>query len=442
MTRNRDAMPHDADAERALLGAMLLDAASGQPKHRNEMLSVIAPEDFWVESNRMIFRAWRSTGGDSVVIARALNEAGEYDAAGGGKNLAEISSSMPTVSNWRTYAEIVRRDSKRRDSINACTAAISKLRDAHCDPTEVGGHLLREIAATIGDNRGATRWDKRTTNSKVLEFAESRAAIVAGGGTTSMPCGIRGASGITLGEAIPLYPGQLTELGGSGGSGKTTAAMQLLMGGAAAGKRVSFISVELKQMIAAMRAVCRAADISERRLLDGKMSGPDFARMYDHFVKSEKWAMFIDRPKSGHWPLVERAIRAAAAGDGAEFIAVDHLHRCRWPEVSRDRRGQFIAMSQSAADLAAELNVGILLLVQLTKIPDGEVPTENHVKEASDIVEAADWLTLIHRPGLGDPTTDNKIDFRDGKARFDRRISSRRFGWRDGGVCDFTEVLR
>ena len=450
MTANMS-QPHDPIAERALLGACLLDASGGRPEYRNAIVASINADDFYVESHRHIFRAYLANGEacDAVTLARWLRAADALDMAGGLAYLAELTTSVPTVRNWAHYAEIVREKARRRDVIAAALKAVAEARADDGLARDIGGELVRSVNSSLADARGATRWTYEETQRQVVTLAEEMNALRAAGRSAAIHCDVRGAGGVTLGEMVPVYRGQLTLLGGTGGTGKTTTAMQLLRGAASGhrkglpdvdGQPSSFISVELRQRIAAMRCVCRAAGVPERRLLDGLLTDSDFTKLTNHIQDHRHWPLYIDRPIRGHWPLVEQSVRAAVACDNVEFVAIDHLHRCRWPEIGRDRREQFIAMSQSAADLAAELNVGILLLVQLVKVPEGEVPTARHIKEASDIVEAADWAALLNRPHRGDEQKDNVIDIVDAKGRFSPEGEAKRFGWVHGEITDLSKV--
>jgi hypothetical protein len=112
------APPHDAAAEAALLGAVLLD------NERLAMVSSLRPEQFYRGAHREIWRAMLALAKerrpiDAVTLSERLRELGTLKAAGGGSYLVQLSTETPAVANVEHYARIVREKAKQRDIIGA-----------------------------------------------------------------------------------------------------------------------------------------------------------------------------------------------------------------------------------------------------------------------------------------------------------------------------------
>src|SRR5262249_9345677 len=110
--------PRDVDAEKAVLGSLLLDSRT----HAASVVEMITPSDFYDDADACIFRhmlAILSTGAliDMALLVRRLRDAGEYDKIGGAVYLSEVTRAVPTASNAMHYASIVKQLSNKRRAI-------------------------------------------------------------------------------------------------------------------------------------------------------------------------------------------------------------------------------------------------------------------------------------------------------------------------------------
>src|SRR5713101_2039847 len=112
-------LPQNLDAERSVLGAILLD------NHvLNAAIEKLKPEDFFLEQHRRIFDRMISLGElqqaiDLVTLTEAMHGTGELEAAGGAAYLAQLVDGMPRVSNIEHYARIVKEKAVLRNLIHA-----------------------------------------------------------------------------------------------------------------------------------------------------------------------------------------------------------------------------------------------------------------------------------------------------------------------------------
>ncbi len=112
-------LPHDLDAEQAVLGCLLIDADA-----INQVRDILAPRDFYAERNAAILRAAmalsdRGEPVDILTLKVQLERDGTLARSGGLEYLAELSQKMPTAVSVRHYAQIVVDRSLRRRLIAA-----------------------------------------------------------------------------------------------------------------------------------------------------------------------------------------------------------------------------------------------------------------------------------------------------------------------------------
>src|SRR6187401_1221699 len=120
--------PCNLDAERGVLGSILL-----LPTVCDDVALIVRPEDFYDDSNRVLYTHMRSMHDegrriDTTLLVERLKTAGQFELVGGAAYLAEVLQSAPTAANASYYAEIVKNKSTLRALIHSSTEI---LRDAY-----------------------------------------------------------------------------------------------------------------------------------------------------------------------------------------------------------------------------------------------------------------------------------------------------------------------
>ncbi|MBA2693036.1 MAG: replicative DNA helicase [Rubrobacter sp.] len=130
--------PHDPDAERAVIGAMLVSETAVA-----SVAEQLAAEDFYSETHRVIYGSMmrlyaRGERIDQITLTSDLNNVGEFEKVGGRRYIFDIVESVPTASNASRYAEIVRGKALLRSVIDAGSRITE---DAFREPDNVGDAL-------------------------------------------------------------------------------------------------------------------------------------------------------------------------------------------------------------------------------------------------------------------------------------------------------------
>ena len=117
-------MPHNLEAESAILGCILIDGDI-----QSELLETLREDDFYQESNRLVLEGMKKVYAarkpvDIVTLTDMLERDGTLERAGGLVRITELAEITPSAANYRQYLEIVRRDAIRRALIRAAKGII------------------------------------------------------------------------------------------------------------------------------------------------------------------------------------------------------------------------------------------------------------------------------------------------------------------------------
>jgi replicative DNA helicase len=399
------APPANAQAEQALLGALLANNAA------LDHCDGLRAEHFADPVNGRVFetivrRIHSGRRADTVTLRSDLEHAGILDEVGGPAYLAQLLSAMVAINTAGEYAATIRSAWVRRMMIEACAVGTAL---AYGDEPEVTAEaaLSRTVDALLRlSGEDATRHGTPigAAVAAVLSHADlaSRGEVPRGLGT-----GMRSLDERWRG----LRPGTLDILAGRPGAGKTALALCiaeavarafLSEGPASASRHVLFFSLEMPAAGLATRALSigtgiAADDISEGRL-EGERAHPDLVR------SGSAWAglpiTVLDRPKQtlADIGLTARAERRA---NRAGLIVIDHAGKIRrGREHARMPETEWLSLVASDThDLAVALEVPILLLWQLSREGgrrDNPRPVLADLKYAGEA--DADNVILLWRP--------------------------------------------
>lgn len=145
-------LPHSAEAERAILGAVLLDNS-----HVNQAVELLKPEDFYIRAHQLTFRAMiglSERGGEisSIIVGEELRRLGELEAAGGHTFLTDLTYGLPHFTNITHYAGIVRDKSMLRQLVRVANRITSEALEEEDEATIILDHAEQMIFA-LADER-------------------------------------------------------------------------------------------------------------------------------------------------------------------------------------------------------------------------------------------------------------------------------------------------
>ncbi len=224
-----------------------------------------------------------------------------------------------------------------------------------------------------------------------VDYIETLSATDASGG---LEFGLR-----ALDDVIAMHPGQLVTLAARTSIGKSAFALQVATNCAQRGEPTLYVSLEMDTRDLAFRKVAAALGIETRVLMAGYVS-PDRiaeARRYADSLRDAPLQLYC--PREATLAQIRAKARVMQAAGGLRLLVVDHLGCVTPPDPRRPRdRLQVAALTWGFKALAKELKCPVLLLSQLNRIAEGELPGLHHLAESATLENDSDTVLLLHRP--------------------------------------------
>ena len=240
---NNAVMPHDLEAERSVLAAMLLSQDV-----LNECMSAVKSDDFYLYSHRIIYLAMctmfdRGMPVDPISLADHLKSDGTLERVGGMEYLLELNGNSFALASWRHHLDIMRRHATLRQIITASARITSLAFDAPEDTKEVverAESMLLDVTTRDIDNTFQPL--EQIMGDLYNELGEMCADPE---GMTGVRTGYPGIDNHLQG----LRPGQMVVIGARPGVGKTSFALNLATNAAANGAAVAMThNVEVESL--------------------------------------------------------------------------------------------------------------------------------------------------------------------------------------------------
>lgn len=387
--------PRSVDAERAVLGSMLL-----LQEVCDDVALLLRPDDFYDEAHRRIYAqliAMHDGGGriDSTLLVERLRQANELELVGGLAYLAEIFNSVPTAAHAVYYAQIVRDKSTLRSLIYSSTEI---LRDAYAEsgePRELLAQAEQRIFAIL-DGRGGGQ----VSNIRDI-LGEAMARMTARMNREQTSGGIE--TGFSDFDAMTggLHPGELVILAARPSMGKTALALNIaenvcLQSNAPA----LFISLEMSNVELADRMLCSLARVNGQRLRNGTISNEDRRSLIEKAAELSNAPLFVDDTPGRTITEIAASARRLKRRGGLGLVAIDYLQLIEPDNPQDPRQEQVAKIARRLKGMARELEVPILCLAQLNRQAEASKdnkPRLSHLRESGAIEQDADVVMFIHR---------------------------------------------
>ena len=384
--------PHNAEAEQATLGALLLDWGAV-----TTVLSYLRPERFYSYQNQVIFEAMLSLfnkgqTGDILSLTEELRSSGKLDAAGGVAYVSSLTDQVPTSSNIEYYANIVREQSIRRELIKISSNIIS---DAH-NETKESRAVLEDAQNKIF---GLTDLDQTQSIVTMQELIPGTINIIEThyknkDAYTGVPTGFTELDSMTSG----FQESELIIIGARPSMGKTAMALSMAQFIAIQQKiPVGFFSLEMSYQQIGQRLLSQEARIPSNKLRSGMLKIEDFAKLQDAAGRCYESPLYIvDTPNMKLLDLRAMARRMKSIHD-VKIIFIDYITLITSENTSIPRHEQIAEISRSLKSLARELNIPIVALSQVRRDSEGREPNLADLRESGSIEQDADVVMFIHR---------------------------------------------
>jgi replicative DNA helicase len=388
-------LPQNLEAERSILGAILLDNHA-----LNAAIENLKPEDFFLEQHRRVFNQMIALGEsqqaiDLVTLTESLHRVGELESSGGAPYLAALADGMPRVSNIEHYARIVREKALLRNLIHATHNIQQRALEGEDGADTILDNAESSIFALAEDRVKAGLIpvkDIVRDNFERLEkiFREGKSITGVSTGYTELDKLLSG-----------LQPSELLILAARPSQGKTALALNFAENiSIRAGSPVAFFSLEMSKESLLQRLVASVAQIDAHKFRSGHLSREDWRRMTEALGTISNAPLWIDDAGSTSVLEIGAKARRLKREKGLSLVVVDYLQLITGRGRFSNRQEEVSSISRGLKGLAKELQIPVLVLSQLTRAPEREErgPQLSDLRESGAIEQDADVVMFIYRP--------------------------------------------
>ena len=392
--------PQDLDAERSVLGAMLLSTEA-----MADVVEILDRDDFYRSAHGKIYQALRTLFAhgepiDIITAVDALRRTGILDDVGGALYLRDLVDEVPTPAGAPHYAKIVADAALRRRLIGAAADIMDVAFEGATDADDIADgaeQRIYDVARREDTADTAIVGDLINEAMTELESIQNRESAY-----TGLPTGFRDLDDLTSG----LQPGNLVIIAARPGIGKSSLAINLARNVAVTNEPVAVFSLEMSRYEIGMRLLCGEARVPWDRIRNKRVGPDDWIRVV------QAGEVLHDAPlhivDSGNVNIVDiraKARRMKTARPGLSLLIVDYLQLMTSPMARRpDNRQQEVAeISRSLKLLAKELNIPVVALSQLNRNPEARAdkrPQLSDLRESGAIEQDSDVVMFIHRDDL------------------------------------------
>ncbi|MEM0954574.1 MAG: replicative DNA helicase [Pseudomonadota bacterium] len=391
-------LPHSIEAERSVLGGLLLSGDSW-----DSVAEMVAHGDFYRADHRLIYRhmtrlADTSQPIDPVTVADALNATDELENAGGFAYLAELAESTPSASNIRAYAQVVRDRAALRHLIQAA----QDIADSGYHPEgRSSDELIDEAERKIMQisEQGPKAGGPQEVNPLLSRAVERIEELYSSGGDiTGLSTGYTELDGKTSG----LQPSDLIIVAGRPSMGKTSFAMNLVEHAVLnQDKPILVFSMEMPSDQLIVRMLSSIGRIDQTRIRNGKLEQEDWPKLSTAVTKLKDMPLYIDdTPALTPTEIRSRARRVSREAGGLGMIMVDYLQLMRVAGFSEGRTAEISEISRNLKAIAKEFNCPMVALSQLNRALEqrpNKRPVNSDLRESGAIEQDADVIMFIYR---------------------------------------------
>ena len=389
-------MPHNLEAEQAVLGSMLIDQNCIK-----DVMDKLQPGDFYLQQNRDIFETiytmfCYSRPIDPVTVVGEMQKNGTFDENTTKNYMIQLMDITPTSANVMEYVELVRGKSLLRKVATAAGEITAMVQEGGGEPEDVLEVAEQKIYAVRQGRSSQDMTPVGTVLSGVLENMEQLAAE--GGRLPGISSGFSAIDAKISG----LNKSDLILLAARPGMGKTSLALNIALNvGKNSGKTVAMFSLEMSKEQLATRLLSSEALVENNRLITGDLRETDWMKVAEAAsVLSQADIRLDDNPLLTVSDMNAKCRRI----DNLGLVVIDYLQLMSSAGGSRNQsesRQQAVSeISRMLKIMAKELQVPVLCLSQLSRANekrDDKRPMLSDLRESGAIEQDADIVLFLYR---------------------------------------------
>ncbi len=402
-------LPSNPDAERFVLGSILLDDSQFV-----QVAGTVAPEDFSLEKHRRIFQRMldlndRGERIDRITIANELMKQNQLESVDGLSYLVSLDAGLPRIVNLESYVRIVKDKSLLRDLIVTSQQTINRCLIGVDEPSEILAGA-EEGLLKLGDSNAK---NDLVNPRQILDSFE--------GGANSFLDPSKRIKGLSTGFVKfdemtgGLHAGELFILAARPSMGKTALALNIAQHAATherLEKTVAVFSLEMSRESLLTRMICAGARVDQQRFRAGYLNQDERMRLSSTASQLMRAKLFIDDTAGTNLMDIHAKLRRLKSQQGLDLVIIDYLQLMSGGGRRYENRNQEVsALSRGLKLLAKELDVPMLVLSQLSRAPETRQgdhrPQLSDLRESGSIEQDADLVGFIFREEIYKPDRDD-----------------------------------
>jgi replicative DNA helicase len=405
------ALPANIEAERSILGAILLDNLA-----YNQAAEHLKPEDFLLDSHRRIYSRMidlseASHSIDLITLCEELSRKNELETIGGAPYVSGLLDGVPDRPSIENYIKIVRDKSLLRSLIHTATAAIARASEQGDSAEEILNDTEAQIfqlsEKRIGRGFMGVQEIIRESFGSVDAFLQ-RGSRITGLETHYVDLDEK-TSGFQKSDLIIVA--------GRPSMGKTSFAMNIAENVAIEDRKtVAVFSLEMSKEALLQRMLCSVARVDAHKFRTGSLWQDDMRKITRAIEQLAEAPIFIDdTPGITISEMRAKARRLLQSKGSLDLIVVDYLQLMSGGGKRYENRTQEVsAISRGLKGLAKELAVPVVALSQLSRAPESRGAGDHRpqladLRESGSIEQDADVVAFIFREEVYKPD-DPELD--------------------------------
>lgn len=398
-------LPSNVEAERSILGAILLDNAVC-----NQAIELLRRDDLFLDSHRRIFDKMialteRLMPIDLITLSDELRRAGEFEQIGGATYIASLIDGVPRTDTIEPYAKLVKQKSMLRRLISASQQIVSLAFEEEDDADVIIDKAERMIFEIAEDRvRQGFQYigDVAHRRLEQIEQMAGRPEMI-----TGVPTGFTDFDRMTSG----LQRQELIVIAARPSMGKTALALNMAQYAAKNANVVGIFSLEMSAEQLVSRLLCSEARVDAHRLRTGYLNREEWARLADALRRLCETKVFIDDSAAVSVMEMRAKCRRLKAEHGLDMLIVDYLQLMAGRGRIESRQQEVSQISRDLKGLAKELDIPVVALSQLSRAPEQRSehkPQLSDLRESGAIEQDSDVVCFIYREELYNPTDENQ----------------------------------
>lgn len=389
--------PHDLDAERSVLGAMMLskDAIA-------DVTMEIRGVDYYRPAHQIIHDTIIDLYGigepaDAVTVAGALERAGQLQGVGGAPYLHTLTAAVPTAANAGYYARIVKERAQLRRLVQAGTRVVQL---GYADGGGNVDDLINQAQAEIyAVTEKADSSEFHVIGDFLDDMVENLQQLESGeGGEAGVPTGFLDLDDLTHG----LHAGQMIIVAARPAMGKSTFAVDMCRAASIKhGITSAIFSLEMSAAELTMRILSAESSVYLEKMRAGRMESRDWQKIMRAVGTVSEAPLFIDDAPNATMTEIRSKCRRLKQQHNLGLVVVDYLQLMTSGRQVESRQQEVSEFSRALKLLAKELEIPVIAVAQLNRGPEARTdhrPMLSDLRESGSLEQDADVVFLLNRP--------------------------------------------